>query len=86
MVGQDEQKSRQHKLDVLIGERLRYAMADRPVEVVAAQVGVSVATMAAYLSGQRHIPSERLLSLAKLLQVPLSDFFCEPSDDQTQAD
>jgi transcriptional regulator with XRE-family HTH domain len=78
VAGPNEQWRRQRALDGAIAVRLRRALADRSRETLAVALGVDVATIDAYLAGQLHIPSEHVLSLAKLLGVSLSQFYGEP--------
>lgn len=80
MAAADEQDRRQRTLDSVIAGRLRRAVANRPRETLAVALGVDVTTVEAYLSGQRRIPSEHLLSLATLLNVPVSAFYGKPMD------
>lgn len=78
MAGPNEQDRRQRALDGAVARRLRNAVSDRPHEALAAAMGVDVAIVAAYLSGQCRIPAEHLLCLARLLNVPVSTFYGEP--------
>jgi transcriptional regulator with XRE-family HTH domain len=70
-----EQRRRQRVLDGTIAECLRHAAAGTSFDVLAAALKVDAATVSEYLSGRCHIPSDHLLVLAKVLDLPVSYFY-----------
>lgn len=69
---------RRRRLDRQIGQHLHRLMVERIRIDLAGAIGVDIETTIAYETGQRHIPSEHLLNLARLLDVPVSRFYGEP--------
>jgi transcriptional regulator with XRE-family HTH domain len=83
--GPDEQQRREKALDRAIGRRLRKASAGVARADLASALRVDAQTIAAYEEGQRHIPAEHMLILAKLLDVTLSYFYETAADDPAGA-